>query len=361
MNEAKSLKKQIYEDMRIEEILQNLGMHHIKVHNNNEYWTCGMPNGDNISSTVVYNDEKIGITAYTRTDENITDIISLIQYVKSTDFRGALSWIYETLHIQKKHYSSIDKCKIINPTKTFMLRLEKIEEETEEKNNITLYDDEVLNKYISWDYENKDFEKDNILPYVQNRFRLIPYLENLDVAWNRHYYTGYMVIPILDELGNVVGTKLRIEKTFQYSNNKYFSREQYSKTHFLYGLYQTKYHIDKKKEVIICEAEKGVMQLYSYGYKNAVAIGGHDISKIQVEKIIKLNVNKVIIAFDEDVSEKVLYTQYQKLCDFANVTCIIDKKHLLNEKESPMDNPKKWENLYKNYKSIPREYAEMEV
>ena len=103
------------------------------------------------------------------------------------------------------------------------------------------------------------------------------------------------------------------------------------------------------------------MQLYSYGYKNAVAVGGHDISKIQVKKIIKLNVNKVIIAFDEDVSEKVLYTQYKKLCDFANVTCIIDKKHLLNEKESPMDNQKKWENLYKNYQSIPREYAKMEM
>lgn len=361
MNEAKELKKQIYEDMRIVEVLEKLDMHHIRPQNNNEYWTCGMPDGDNTGSTVVYNDEKIGVTAYTRTEENITDIISLVQYIQSTDFKGALSWIYETLHIRKKSYNNLGKCKIINPSKTFISRLQTLEEKTEEKRVITLYDDKVLDKYVSCDYDNKDFEKDNILPIVQDGFGLIPYLENFDVAWNCHYYTGYMVIPIFDELGNLAGTKLRIEKAFQYNDSKYFSKEKYYKTHFLYGLYQTKHYIDKSKEVIICEAEKGVMQLYSYGYKNAVAVGGHDISNIQVEKIIKLDVNKVIIAFDEDVSEKNLYTQYQKLCDFVDVTCIIDKKHILNEKESPMDDPKKWETLYTNYQAIPREFAEYEV
>ena len=43
------------------------------------------------------------------------------------------------------------------------------------------------------------------------------------------------------------------------------------------------------------------MQLWNYGYRNAVAVGGHSISQVQVEKILKLEVDKVIIAFDQDV------------------------------------------------------------
>ena len=168
-----------------------------------------------------------------------------------------------------------------------------------------------------------------------------------------------MVIPIFDEIGNLVGTKLRITRACQY-NNKYFYKESCDKNSILYGLYQTKYYIDQKKEVIICEAEKGVMQLFGYGYKNAVAIGGHDISNTQVQKIIKLDVDKVIIAFDEDVQEKVLKKEYEKLCDFVEVTCIIDINNILNEKESPMDDPKKWEKLYNNYQMIPSETRKIE-
>lgn len=286
----------------------------------------------------------------------------MVQYIQSTNFKGALNWLYETLNIQKKHYQrEIGKLHILAPAKTFIEYLQKEDEKTAERRDITLYDDMILDKYVSWDYENKDFEKDNILPSVQYSFGLIPYLASLPISWNLTYYTGYMVIPIFDEMGNLFGTKLRIDKAFQFCKQKYFQKERYPKGQILYGLNQTKYYIDQQREVIICESEKGVMQLYSYGYKNAVAVAGHDISKIQKEKIIKLNVDKVVIAFDEDIKEKTLYKEYKKLCDFVNVTCLIDKYHILNEKESPMDNPEKWETLYKECQSIPREFPELEL
>lgn len=355
MCEAKELKKQIYEDMRIEEVLENLGMHHIKSHNNG-YWICGMPDGDNTSSTVVYNDEKIGVTAYTRTDKNIIDIISLVQYVQSTDFRGALNWLYETLNIPRKYYSSIEKCKIIQPAQTFISRLQKKEEKAEKLGDIKLYGAEVFNKYCYCEYYEKDFEKDNIPINVQKHFGVSQYTDL------KYYYPNhYFLIPIADEIGNIAGIKLRCAKAWQYENNKYFYPEPCEKSSILYGLYQTKYYIDQQKEVIICEAEKGVMQLYSYGYKNAVAVGGHSISQVQLEKILKLEVDKIIIAFDQDVKEPVLLTEYKKLSDFVETTCIIDRQHILNEKESPMDNPKKWETLYKECQSIPREFFELEI
>lgn len=359
MGEVEELKKQIYDDMRIKEVLEYLGMHGIKSHGDIDYWTCGMPDGDNTSSTTIYNEEKIGVMSYTRIGS--TDIIGLVQYIEKTDFKGALNWLYDILKIPQKYYDSIGQYKIKQPAKIFINRLQLKKEQTTERRNITLYEDVVLEKYVSWDYENKDFEDDNILPAVQYRYGLIPYLEEKPVSWNLTYYTGYMVIPIFDEIGNLFGTKLRIDKAFQFSDQKYFQREKYPKGHILYGLYQTKYYIAQQKEVIICESEKGVMQLYSYGYKNAVAVSGCNISDTQVKKIIKLSVDKVVIAFDEDIKEKTLYKEYKKLCDFVEVTCIIDQHHILNEKESPMDNPTKWETLYKECQSIPREFPEFEL
>lgn len=354
MSEVEELKKQIYEDMRIEEVLERLGMHNIKAHGDIDYWTCGMPDGDNSSSTVIYNNEYIGVTAYTRIGN--TDIIGLVQYVESLDFKGALKWIYDKLNISKKHYQrEIGELHILAPAKTFIEYLQKEDEKTAERRDITLYDDTVLDKYFFCEFQDKDFKNDNIPYNVQRHFCLIPYTDN---NW---YPNDYMVIPIFDEIGNLAGTKLRVTKQCQYENKKYFYPEPCEKSTILYGLYETKKYIDQRKEVIICEAEKGVMQLWNYGYKNAVAVSGHDISKIQKEKIIKLNVDKVVIAFDEDIKEKTLYKEYKKLCDFVNVTCIIDKYHILNEKESPMDNPKKWETLYKECQSIPREFPELEL
>ena len=131
-------------------------------------------------------------------------------------------------------------------------------------------------------------------------------------------------------------------------NPKYIYLKQCKKNEVLFGLDKTLPYIKEKDEVIICESEKGVMQLWSYNFKNAVAIGCHNISKIQIEKIIRMNVNNVIIAYDKDVLQRELLEEYKKLCDFANVTCIVDIYNLLDEKESPMDRPEKWNILYKS-------------
>ena len=92
------------------------------------------------------------------------------------------------------------------------------------------------------------------------------------------------------------------------------------------------------------------MQLWTYGAKNAVAVGSHNISPTQINKIIRMNVSNVVIAFDKDVSRNELLEEYKKLCDFAEVTCIIDRFDLLEEKESPMDKFDNWEILYKYHK-----------
>jgi DNA primase len=99
----------------------------------------------------------------------------------------------------------------------------------------------------------------------------------------------------------------------------------------------------------VCESEKGVLQLWSQGYRNAVSIGGHSFSKIQVEKITRLNCD-VIIAFDQDVAEEEILKECDKFLHCVNIDYIMDKDQILNAKESPMDNKDKFLQLIKNNK-----------
>jgi len=89
------------------------------------------------------------------------------------------------------------------------------------------------------------------------------------------------------------------------------------------------------------------MQLWSYGFKNAVAIGGHSLSDWQVRKIESLDVN-IVIAFDEDVENDIIFEEAKKFLTENKIYYISDFENILNPKESPMDCPEKWDKLYEN-------------
>jgi DNA primase len=114
-------------------------------------------------------------------------------------------------------------------------------------------------------------------------------------------------------------------------------------------LYKAYDYIKQKGSVIVCESEKGVLQLWSQGYRNSVSIGGHSFSKTQIEKITRLNAN-VVIAFDKDVPEEEVLKECARFMDCINIQYIIDKNEILDEKESPMDNRLKFFKLFNDNK-----------
>ncbi len=78
--DAEEIKTRILDNIdSIRKILEDLGMHHIQLHSN--YYTFGLPDGDNPTSTTLYLDD-LGVNEYTREKENITDIIDLVVYVQ---------------------------------------------------------------------------------------------------------------------------------------------------------------------------------------------------------------------------------------------------------------------------------------
>lgn len=166
-------------------------------------------------------------------------------------------------------------------------------------------------------------------------------------------FSHRITIPIRDELGRLVGVKgRRVWDVVDDYNPKYIYLYQCAKSKILYGLYKTLPYIREQNEVIVCESEKGVMQLWDMGFKNAVGVGGHSLSDWQVTLIAQSGANRIIIAYDKDITEEEVLKEGQKLSPFRQVEYILDTNNILNEKESPMDNPEKWRILYDNRKIL---------
>ena len=65
----------------------------------------------------------------------------------------------------------------------------------------------------------------------------------------------------------------------------------------LYG-YSQNYNYLVNNVIYIFESEKSIMQCYSYGIRNCVALGSGSISRKQVQMLLELNPKKIIFMHD---------------------------------------------------------------
>lgn len=337
--DAADLKERILEDEKVVEILEELGMHSIKFQQ--DYISCGMPDGDNKSSTIVYLDN-LNVSAYTRSIEDqygASDIISLVSFIKDFYFLESIKWLCDICGYDY-YGEKVESSKLKSLVNELIKKVKSEKGSDEEK--VKPISEKILSYYI--DAQNDLFADDNISYETQKEFEV-----GMDVITHR------ITIPIRDEIGNLVGVKGR-----RYINDwdeKYLYLEPTSKTKILYGLHKTLPYIKNKKEVIVVESEKAVMQLWDMGYHNAVAIGGHILSQSHVEKLTHLNVD-IVIAYDQGVEiingeiDKSFYrNEFSKFNEGQSLYCIYDKTgEILDNKESPTDDPSKWERLYRDYK-----------
>jgi hypothetical protein len=340
--DAQELKERIVLDEKIEFILEELGMHNIKEHD--EYFSCGMPSGDNKKSTIVYKDS-LHVDAYTRniTDQyGVSDIIALVTFINDTYFSESLKWICDVCGYDY-YGSEIKKSRLAQWVKDMSKTSSELEDDDGRLESIN----ESMLDYFGR-YGNPLFYNDGINYETQWDFGL-----GYDLAYHM------ITIPIFDELNCLVGIKGRLfkEKVEEWED-KYLYIQPCAKSKVLFGLNRTMPYIKKKGEVIVCESEKGVMQLWSMGIKNAIAISGHILSKTQARKLTHLSV-PIVLAYDQgaeigkdgEVDPTFYPNEFNKFLPQQQVYCIYDKsKKILNKKESPMDCKEKWAILYDDYK-----------
>lgn len=327
------LKEHILNNDLTEQILSELGCHHIV--NKCDYITCGNKDGDNRQAITIYLNDNLTCVNYTRQlskDKRTHDIFDLIGFAEGLSFPEALKWTCDMLGLDyyQEPKDIPDSLQILK-----MLKAMEQENGTEDNTPLKPISEKILTYYLP--YGNKMFEDDNIPLSIQEEFEV-----SYDPA------TNYIAIPIRDELGSLVGVKGRWFGDPDEVNNKYLYLEKCNKSRVLYGYFQNKEYIKNDTKLLVVESEKAVMQLAGMGYRNVVSTGGKTISKTQVELITRTGCTP-IIAFDKDVTEEELESIAEMFMDGISIYAIIDKDNILDEKQSPSDDPNKWANLATNH------------
>lgn len=330
--DIRDLKEEIINRELISDILSEIGCHHIQ--DRGEYYTCGNRDGDNPRAIVVYKNEYIGCTNYTRQitkNGRSADIFDLIAYAEDCSFAEAMKFVCNLANID--YYGGTQEL----PESLQIIRMLKemsISEDDEDNMPVKPISEKVLSYYLP--YGNKMFENDGISLEVQQEFEV-----GFDPC------SGYITIPIRDSLGTLCGCKGRYFGEPDEWHTKYTYIEKCNKGRILYGYWQNRDHIKNSKTLFIVESEKAVQQLATMGYRNSVSTGGKTISRHQIELIVRTGCTP-IFAYDKDVQEDELKKNASMFIDGINIYAIIDKDNILDEKESPSDNPQKWQHLIKN-------------
>ena len=332
--DIKLLKEYIIENNCIENILNELQCRYVKYHSSG-YYTCSNPDGNNKNAIVVYVDT-LACENYTRQISNKlkNDLIDLVCYIKECNFPDALKWICQTLGIDYYYdfTQNIPESLIITQ---MIFEMSSESYQTNDDKPLVPISPKILTYYKP--YVNDMFLKDHISYETQKEFGI-----GYDECTNR------ITIPIYSEIGDLVGVKGRLFKEELDENDiKYIYLEPTSRSRILFGLNKTINYIKREQKVFVVEAEKGVMQGFSYGTCNIVGTGGKELSATQIEMLTRLGVD-IIFAFDKDVTKSEIEELANKFLDGVPIYYIYDEDNILDEKESPTDNPKKWQQLIKN-------------
>lgn len=333
--DSAELKLVILENDYIEDILDSLGCHHIH-RNSTGYIQCANPDGDNKGAVIVYLNDNLTVVNYTRQlskDKRTHDIFDLIMFYEDMTFPEAMKWVCDQFGInyyaQKEEIpESLELLKLIGKMCSGY--------DGEDNSPLEPIDPSIMDCFLH--YPNEMFEQDGISLEVQEEFEI-----GYDPLTNR------IVIPIKDAIGSIVGLKGRLYTTDMSLTNrpKYLYLERCNKAKLLYGYYENERFIKNSDVIYIFEAEKSVMQCATQGIRNCVATAGKTISKAQVELITRTGCTPVF-CFDKDVSFDELASIADMFIEGISVYTIYDENDLLDDKQSPSDDPKKFEILRKD-------------
>lgn len=326
------LKEYIYEQNKIQYILEQLGCHEIKYNNQKEYWSAAQPDGDNPQGVNIRNNKYLDYRSFSRgiDYEDGQDLINLVETVKKLSFIESVKYIHKILDLpfnfKKQEEKPQKKCDPLNVFKK-VLRCSRRSINVED---IHILDDKLLNDFIPMLHI--DWVRQGITERTRKKFKL-----------SYSYKHRRVIIPMRFWLtGELLGFNQRttVENYEEFNIKKYFITPTYPKALNLYGLYENYDSIQKAGYVVVYEAEKSVLKRDSLNDSTGVALSGHTLSDEQVRILIGLGV-EIVIAFDKDISVEEVRHACEKFKNIRKVSYIQDKWDILSAKDSPADTTNK--------------------
>lgn len=329
------LKEYILDNHLVPNILESLGCHHIKY--TGSYYTAGNVDGDNPNAITVYLNDSITTVDYTRKlidSDRACDIFDLVKFFENCNFFQAIKKICDWIGLDYYTDTTEELPESLKLT-ALIYDLTKDNDAIDEDKPVKPISERILTYYDA--YVNDMFAKDGISYDTQADFEI-----GYDELTNR------ITIPIRDEIGTLVGVKGRLFKSkLSEDEMKYLYIEPVNRSRILYGLNKTMPYIQRKRKVYLVESEKGVLQLWDMGIRNAVATGGKKISSAQIKKLTRLEAD-IVILFDKDVTKEELQSIADRFIDTVKVSAVIDHENILGDKESPTDDKYKFQRLIQN-------------
>lgn len=336
-----SLKKYIYDNKKIEYILEQIGCKNIKYHVNKNFYSCSNYNGDNPNAINIKNNEYLNVRNWTRKGfEDNADIITLVEYNQNISFLEAIKYLHNLFDLEYKWQKKSNKKDKQLENKDPLYIFKKIRSKTYiDVADINILSDELLNDYIP--ILHIDWYREGIMPWTMKKFGLAySYKQSRVIIPMRYWLTGEL-------LG--INKRTTIKNYNELGIKKFLLTPSYPKSINLYGLYENYEYIKKAGYVVVYEAEKSVLKRDSLGDSTGVALTGHSISDEQVRILIGLNVD-IIISLDKDVPIEEIRYICEKFYGIRNIYYTFDKYDLLNEKDSIADKKNNIFNYFMKYK-----------
>ena len=270
----KEIKKELLDNPeKLEELLEYFNFYNIHIHQSYISFGRAIDSSKKSIAIRLEKNDYLYVSDYAR---NINqDLFTYISEQRLVDFKDIISVVRKILKID-------DFSIFREPQGIFGGFYEKIRK----KNEYTCrtYDESILNKYVA--LANMRFIRDNITIDAQQFFNIRYDVESQGI-----------VIPIYNQVGELMGVKVRCNYDVGDGEMKYYYLIPCQMSQTLYG-YSQNYNYLVNNVIYIFESEKSVMQCYSYGIRNCVALGSGSISRKQVQMLFELNPQKIIFMHD---------------------------------------------------------------
>lgn len=345
---AQELKDFIVEDKdRVLKLLESIGIHRI--------WETGTefrgapPESENHTSISV--DVNTLFCSYYKRDETFRgDIFELMRLLRDESFSDSFRYVKSLFGLSGKFVKEtkvdpLSRFKSIRKQHKPIVRIDEVE--------VAKFGMETLKDFIMLPHINLFYE--GIMPQTAELFKVC-----YDPKLDRYLFPHFNY----DDINTIVGITGRTtrskEEIQQLLIPKYWNYiSGYKKMYNLYGFsHAIKYAIINGM-LIIFEAEKSVLKQFTQTRNEgfSCAVGGHEISDVQVQIIMKYLPPdvEVVIAFDKDImnmkdkdgnlkdengnllGEQFLIRTAQKFSKYRKASYIFDSEDLLEDFDSPID------------------------
>jgi len=331
--DLKLLKKKIYEEEKIETLLDSLNCENIKLEQSGNLIVAQLPDGDNKRSIQIKNNENL--TANIRSKGISGNIFSVIGYIlyNATTFEEVrenlyqiIQYICNTLDYELEYFNEEPEEKKTD-WNWFLRDVQKDRKKDFKLNDIPInkvLDENIINQYI---------------PILHQKW----YNNGINFKTRKMFDIGYdlkserIIFSVHDKYGELIGIKGR--SINDQEEKKYIYLYPCFKSIELFNYHRAYDFIQKTKRVYIFEGAKTTMFATQWGYPNCVSIEGDDISPVQVYLLKKLGIDiELYFLFDSGKDIKFIKQQINQIKN-RKIKVFKQDNGLLNikNKESPVD------------------------